>query len=795
MALTYAYVTIQDLKFTEKQLGSDITITYEDGGTAGSESVHVSDSRLITVTIENGVSTAAQIKTAVEANARANALVTVTVPGTASNAQLTCVGAALSGGAAAVKASKSFFGLYVEALAAGTSGNSIRIDFNEGADDVTVAGNDITVVFTSGATAAHVASLINADAEANLLVKASGSSADTLRVAMNPNLTALAGGAAAVAPSVIVQDLTYASDTASTLHNGATVTYTTGATAGAEVVSVSGTDISVQIENGVSTATQIAAAVNASDAANGAKATASVTVLDYATGDLTAASGTVTVVDYTKASAVKASGTVTVVSYAPLHKQKASKVIQDLTYTAVAFGPGGNSITVEYVDAGAIGDNAVVECDGNTIVVNMDDTAVTGTTANTIKAAVNADPEASLLVLVSGASANVQAVQASTALENGQNAATLTVNGTVLTESIDWTAATDNNTTAASLELAIEAVTNINSSAAANAITVEAAATGTGGNSYTLATSDAANLTISGATLTGGRAATTVTINGTPLVANVDWTAETDNDTTAANLEVAIEAVTGINSSAAAAVITVTAATPGTAGNAYTLATSNSQAVSVGAATLSGGKNALVITVNGTAVTEGSDFNAETNNNTTATNLATAIDGLAGYSAAAVGPVVTITYDTRGTSGNTKTLTTSNAAVASVSGALFTGGTDAFATTVSGTGATAQVTVNALGMAGAVGEGARAYSNSQAGTALTNAFVAFNWSFPSKYFRLINDETAGTDTIAYSLDGGVTTHGTLTFGEELLLGTDAPLHGIHLKYVNAAPNYRISVIG
>lgn len=49
--------------------------------------------------------------------------------------------------------------------------------------------------------------------------------------------------------------------------NNITLTYTTGATAGAEVVTVSGTAISVQIESTVSTITQVRTAINASAAA------------------------------------------------------------------------------------------------------------------------------------------------------------------------------------------------------------------------------------------------------------------------------------------------------------------------------------------------------------------------------------------------------------------------------------------------------------------------------------------------------------------------------------------------
>lgn len=49
--------------------------------------------------------------------------------------------------------------------------------------------------------------------------------------------------------------------------NSITVAYTAGGTAGAEVVTVTGTAISVQIESGVSTITQVRTAVNAAAAA------------------------------------------------------------------------------------------------------------------------------------------------------------------------------------------------------------------------------------------------------------------------------------------------------------------------------------------------------------------------------------------------------------------------------------------------------------------------------------------------------------------------------------------------
>jgi len=80
-----------------------------------------------------------------------------------------------------------------------------------------------------------------------------------LQVTMD-NVTVFAG----VAASLVIQDLTITADTAGAFQNGVTVEFTPGATAGSEVVSVMGLAVSVQIESGVSTATQVAAALNAS---------------------------------------------------------------------------------------------------------------------------------------------------------------------------------------------------------------------------------------------------------------------------------------------------------------------------------------------------------------------------------------------------------------------------------------------------------------------------------------------------------------------------------------------------
>lgn len=66
--------------------GNDISIEFLDTGTAGSEEVTVTDS-LISVSMEDGVSTATQIKAALDASDETMTLISVATTGTASTAQ------------------------------------------------------------------------------------------------------------------------------------------------------------------------------------------------------------------------------------------------------------------------------------------------------------------------------------------------------------------------------------------------------------------------------------------------------------------------------------------------------------------------------------------------------------------------------------------------------------------------------------------------------------------------------------------------------------------------------------
>lgn len=261
---------IQDITYTEKQLGSGVTVSYTNGATAGSEVVSVSG-LAITIQISTGVSTATQVKAAFDASLAALALATCAITGTAGTAQVTVNQAFLSGGVAVATATLNIGGvLKLTSVASGTAGNSIRFRFTSGAtagsEVVTVSTNDISVQIADGvSTWAQVKTAYDASSAAIALATSSllGPATSSLAYVASMNAyTNLAGGVAAAAAVRILQDLTFTAPATGVAGNLVSITYTTGATAGSEVVTVSGNAVSIQISNGVSTATQIRTAFN-----------------------------------------------------------------------------------------------------------------------------------------------------------------------------------------------------------------------------------------------------------------------------------------------------------------------------------------------------------------------------------------------------------------------------------------------------------------------------------------------------------------------------------------------------
>lgn len=147
----------------------------------------------------------------------------------------------------------------------------------------------------------------------------------------------------------------------------------------------------------------------------------------------------------------------------------------------------------------------------------------------------------------------------------------------------------DEFTNVAELEALIEAVTGVGSVVAGSDITITASATGTAGNGITLAlgSGNTGTMAISGATLTGGTEGSSVTVNGT-LLSYVTSSPAAFQFSNVGELEALVEAVTGVTSSEAAGIITLTADAPGEVGNNITL-TQAGAGLAVSGATLTGG--------------------------------------------------------------------------------------------------------------------------------------------------------------------------------------------------------------
>lgn len=99
---------IQEIAYTAKKAGTpgnSITIEYTDTATAGAETVTVNGNAIV-VGIEDGVTTANQVRTALTASAAASALITHALNGSGTAAQETQAALALQSGAGGYKAAR-----------------------------------------------------------------------------------------------------------------------------------------------------------------------------------------------------------------------------------------------------------------------------------------------------------------------------------------------------------------------------------------------------------------------------------------------------------------------------------------------------------------------------------------------------------------------------------------------------------------------------------------------------------------------------------------------------------------
>ena len=306
--MTLPSVTIQSyLVFTAVNPTLTPTITLTNGALAGNEVVTVSG-QAITIQIQNGTSTMADMVAAVNAQVStsgysASQLVTVSAGAHGSTTVTANDGFALSGGTLATYASVVVNGILFTASSSGTGSNGLSVEFTTGA----TAGSEVVTDPNSNGTPLSIQiedagqgvdyEPLGGDPADNsdytplgtfttvgdlITAITAWQTSNTVYFTMTPQVgldtpvyasnaaspVSLAGGlAAAVASTGAVNGVTVVSATTGPTLNGKTVSYTTGATAGSEVVSLDGnSNVFVQIQSGVSTVTQIVTALEASTA-------------------------------------------------------------------------------------------------------------------------------------------------------------------------------------------------------------------------------------------------------------------------------------------------------------------------------------------------------------------------------------------------------------------------------------------------------------------------------------------------------------------------------------------------
>lgn len=210
---------------------------------------------------------------------------------------------------------------------------------------------------------------------------------------------------------------------------------------------------------------------------------------------------------------------------------------------------------------------------------------------------------------------------------------------------------------------------------------------------------------ISSAAFSGGKANAVITVNGNIFTNQTDWFAAQTASGTASSIASALTGKAGIRAAwggGTSAIAYTTATLSGTAGNAYTLASSTPAAISVGSTTFSGGaapalRNAY-FTLNGVNYRNGYAWTDVSGTSTgTAASIASFINGvstqnpvagggLGSVTATRAGGVITLTSIVAGTSGNAVTLSATPSSGGLVIGsANFTGGRDNAYITINGT--------------------------------------------------------------------------------------------------------------
>ncbi len=125
---------------------------------------------------------------------------------------------------------------------------------------------------------------------------------------------------------------------------------------------------------------------------------------------------------------------------------------------------------------------------------------------------------------------------------------------------------------------------------------------------------------------TAGVTGDSLVLNGVRFKEGVEWSIGATTTTSAVNLRDKIDAHSDFTATATGSTVTVRYAVVGLSGNGLPVTTTDSTNLVISAATFTSGVAQHSININGTTLTEGTDFRADTSSQTTANNILVAIN-------------------------------------------------------------------------------------------------------------------------------------------------------------------------
>lgn len=261
-----------DIRVTAVTAGTsgNITVKIVDNSTltAGSEQVSVVDGELF-IQVRSGSSTAAQVIAAI--NGQVGAQFSAAAVGTVTGAVLGSVTSGVIANGVLRASAGSANSIQLTALSQGTSSNvTVQIvdGGTAGSETVSLAAGVLTITVASGtSTANQIISAINAQSTAfsATLLSGVGTAAITSGNYQTSAGTNSSNARNFALTSGQIGGITVGAKNTGPGFNDVTVRFTSGGSAGSETVTYDSTNkiLTVQLEDGVSTATQIASAINA----------------------------------------------------------------------------------------------------------------------------------------------------------------------------------------------------------------------------------------------------------------------------------------------------------------------------------------------------------------------------------------------------------------------------------------------------------------------------------------------------------------------------------------------------